>query len=246
MKVIRCDSAEAAGTQAAEAGATLIREALAAKGRAVIALAAGRSQLSMLRHLTQLPDIDWGNVIVFPLDEYVGIGRSHAASFRRYLEERFLSVLPTPIGAFRYIAGQADDPIMEAQRVSRELRNETVDVGFLGIGENGHIAFNDPPADFDTDEPYLVVDLDERCRQQQVNEGWFGAVNDVPEEAISMSVRQILSSEHLVVTVPEARKAEAVKAALEGKVTPQVPASILQEHEQCQIFLDPDSASMLE
>ena len=148
-------------------------------------------------------------------------------------------------GAFYHIDGMNEDPVKEAVRVSRLMQKETLDVGFIGIGENGHIAFNDPPADFDTDVPFLVVDLDERCRLQQIHEGWFKALDEVPEEAISMSVRQIMSSKHLVCTVPEARKAEAVQRALEGKVNAQVPASILQHHEDCRFYLDQESSSLL-
>ena len=245
MDITICDSADDLGKRAAEAGATHIRNALTETGRAVIALAAGSSQIGMLQHLVQAPDIDWSNVIAFPLDEYVGLSVKHPASFRRYLLERFVNVLPTSIGAFYHIDGKADDPVTEAVRVSRLIRNESLDVAFVGIGENGHIAFNDPPADFDTEEAFLVVDLEERCRLQQIHEGWFEQLKDVPTEAISISVHRILTSAQIICTVPEERKAAAVKAAVEGGITAQVPASILQRHKHCHLYLDQDSASQL-
>ncbi len=245
MDITVCQTTEKPGVLAAEAGAEHLRQVLKAKSRAVVALAAGSSQIVMLEHLVRSPGIDWGQVIAFPLDEYVGLSAKHPSSFGRYLQERFIDGLPSDLAAFHGIDGAAEDPVSEAVRVSRLLQREALDVAFIGIGENGHIAFNDPPADFDTEEPYLVVDLDERCRQQQINEGWFPSLEEVPDEAISMSVRQILTSERLICTVSEERKAEAVKAAIEGKVTAQVPASILQEHENCQLFLDEAAAMML-
>lgn len=245
MEITVGASAEATAELAAEAGAEKIREALSERRRAVVAVAAGRSQIDLLRFLADAPGVDWGQVIVFPLDEFVGLSSKDAASFRNFWEERWVKRLPEPLAAFYAIDGAAADPIDEAVRMSRMLANESLDVSFFGIGENGHLAFNDPPADFDTKEPYLVVDLDERCRQQQVREGWFETIDEVPEEGISMSVRQLLSSELLIGTITDERKAEAVKAAVEGKITSQVPASILQEHESCQLFLDDPAASAL-
>jgi glucosamine-6-phosphate deaminase len=218
MDITICESADELGLRAASEGAAQIRTALAEQNRAVIALAAGSSQIGMLAHLVQAPDIDWGNIIVFPLDEYVGLSSKHPASFRRYLLERFVNLLPTPLGAFHHLKGDAEDPMTEAVRVGRLIMKETLDVAFLGIGENGHLAFNDPPADLDTEEPFLVVDLEERCRQQQIHEGWFTQLDDVPTEAISISVHRILTSAQIICTVPEKRKADAVKAAVEGDV----------------------------
>ena len=245
MDITVCDTPEELAHCAAEDGAVRIREALEERDRAVIALAAGSSQIGMLNHLVAAPDIDWGKVIVFPLDEYVGLSSKHPASFRRYLLERFVDRLPSALRAFYHIDGMVDDPSREAVRVGRLLQKETLDVSFIGVGENGHIAFNDPPADFDTEVPFLVVNLDARCRQQQIHEGWFEQLDDVPEEAISMSVWQVLSSKILICAVPEARKAEAVQRALEGKVNAQVPASILQEHEHCHFYLDLESSALL-
>jgi glucosamine-6-phosphate deaminase len=222
----------------------LLREALAERGEANIIVATGASQFEMLARLSQEPNIDWHRVRGFHLDEYVGLSIKHPASFRRYLWERFVSRLPLPLRAFHYLDGE-DDPAAEARRVSEILRSHPVDVAFVGIGENGHLAFNDPPADFETEAPYIVVQLDDACRRQQLGEGWFPTFNDVPRQAISMSIRQIMKSKAIICTVPDERKAEAVRSAVEGEVTPHVPASILQRHEQCTLFLDNPAASRL-
>ena len=232
------------GKAAAAAGAELLRKALAERGAAGVIVATGASQFEMLAQLGQEPDIDWQRVTGFHLDEYVGLPITHPASFRRYLWERFVSRLPLPLRAFHYLDGESD-PAAEAARVSDIIRRHAIDVAFVGIGENGHLAFNDPPADFQTEEPYIVVQLDDACRRQQLGEGWFPTFDDVPREAISMSVRQIMKSRAIICTVPDDRKAEAVRNAVEGEVTPQVPASILQRHEQCMLFLDKPAASLL-
>ena len=234
-----------AGRRAAAHGTALVREALERRGRAVVVVATGASQFDLLAALVAAPGIAWEKVTFFHLDEYLGLPVRHPASFRRFLWERFHSRLPVPPRAFHYLDGEAADPAAEGARVGRLLAGEGVDVAFIGIGENAHLAFNDPPADFTTDEPYLVVALDEACRRQQLGEGWFPTLEAVPRRALTMSVRQILKSRHLVVTVPDARKAEAVRASLEGPVTPQVPASILREHPSCTVFLDAASASLL-
>jgi glucosamine-6-phosphate deaminase len=189
-------------------------------------------------------DIDWHRVTAFHLDEYAGLPITHSASFRLFLWQRFVSQLPLPVGAFHYLNGEHDCQA-ECKRVGSIIQNAQVDVAFVGIGENGHLAFNDPPADFDTDQPYLVVDLDEACRQQQTGEGWFETLDDVPQQAISMSIKQIMKSNHIVCCVPDNRKAQAVKNAIEGEVTNQVPASILQQHSACAVYLDAPSASLL-
>lgn len=232
------------GRKAATTGADAIRAALADRGHATIILATGASQFEMLDHLVAEPGIDWTRVTAFHLDEYAGMSMEHPASFRRYLKERFVDRLPQPIGRFHYIDGE-QDPEAEAARLDREIATERVDVAWIGIGENGHLAFNDPPADFGTEKPYLVVRLDEACRRQQLGEGWFPTLADVPTTAVSISVRQIMKSATLVCTVPDARKARAVRDALEGPVTPEVPASILQRHPDCRIFLDREAASSL-
>jgi glucosamine-6-phosphate deaminase len=180
----------------------------------------------------------------FHLDEYAGLPITHPASFRLYLWQRFASRLPTPLAAFHFIDGEGD-PQAECRRLGELIHRHCVDVAFVGIGENGHLAFNDPPADFQTEEPYLVVPLDEACRRQQVGEGWFQSLDKVPKQALSMSCRQILKSHAIICTVPDERKARAVKACLEGPVSPLAPASILREHPEATIYLDEASASLL-
>src|SRR6266480_330725 len=223
MKISVSNSKMELGRAAAEHGADLIRRALKKKGRANIIVATGASQFEMISHLVQAKDIVWNNVTAFHLDEYVGLPITHPASFRKYLWERFVSKLPLPMRAFHYIDGE-NDPQAECRRVGQIIRQHPIDVAFVGIGENGHLAFNDPPADFQNDEPYLIVQLDEACRKQQFGEGWFPTFADVPKQAISMSCRQIMKSRAIIVSVPDRRKAQAVKGSVEGPVSPQVPA----------------------
>jgi glucosamine-6-phosphate deaminase len=235
---------QASGVAAAADGAAAIRAAVAARGTANVVLATGASQFEMLEALVREPDVDWNRVTGFHLDEYAGLPVTHGASFRLYLWQRLVSRLPVPMAAFHWINGDGD-PASECRRVGAILREHPIDVAFVGIGENAHLAFNDPPADFETNEPYLVVELDEACRRQQLGEGWFGSLDDVPRRAISMSVRQVMAARKIVCTVPDRRKAEAVRATVEGPATPHVPASILQRHADVTIYLDPDSASLL-
>ena len=243
MRVMICDSKERCSRKAAEHGMRLIREAIAARGEASIILSTGTSQFNLLAELVRSPHVDWHRVTGFHLDEYIGITMEHPASFRRYLKERFVSLVP--IKAFHYINGEGN-LCDEIERQGEAIRRHTIDVAFVGIGENGHLAFNDPPADFDTLEPFLIVDLDENCRKQQVGEGWFRSIDEVPTRAISMSIRQIMKSRAIIATVPDARKAEAVRNCMEGPATPQAPASILREHERATLYLDRDSASLLQ
>jgi glucosamine-6-phosphate deaminase len=244
MKLYLFPEKTALGEAAAALGAQAIRAAIKTNGRANIVVATGASQFEMLDALVRQPDIDWSKVTGFHLDEYIGMSDTHPASFRRYLRERFTSKLPN-LGAFHFIEGDAADLNAEISRISRLIEASPIDVVFAGIGENGHLAFNDPPADFETDKPFIVVELDEPCRQQQFGEGWFPTLDDVPRTAISMSVRQIMSSRLVVLSVPDARKANAVRNALEGPVSNLCPASILQEHPACHLFLDNESASKL-
>ncbi len=231
------------GAAAAAAGAALIREALAKKRDAAIVVATGASQFEMLENLVAAPNIDWERVTGFHLDEYIGLPMSHPASFRRYLKERFVDLVP--LKDFHYIDGQADPVDAECDRLNRLISATDIDVAFVGIGENAHLAFNDPPADFDTESPYLIVELDEACRRQQLGEGWFPSLDAVPRQAISMSVRQILRANAIICTVPDERKAEAVQKAVQGPVTPDVPASILQQHPLAHLYLDQTAASLL-
>jgi glucosamine-6-phosphate deaminase len=231
-----------ASRAAARHAARLLREAIAARGAARIVAATGASQFDFLAALTAAPGIDWARVEMFHLDEYVGLPIDHPASFRRYLLERLIG--PTRLGKYHLLDGEGD-PERVAEAVGRELAAQPVDVAFAGIGENGHLAFNDPPADFTTERPYLVVTLDEACRRQQVGEGWFASLGEVPTRAISMSIRQILEAREIVCVVPDARKAPAVAACLEGDISPLFPASILQTHPAAAIYLDADSAARL-
>jgi len=229
---------------AAQSGAERIRRAIAGRGKANIIVATGASQFEMFEVLVAEPQIAWNRVTAFHLDEYVGVPITHPASFRLYLWQRFVSRLPLPPAVFHYLDGEADCRA-EIERAGAILRQHPIDVAFVGIGENGHLAFNDPPADFETDEPFLMVDLDEACRRQQFGEGWFPTFEDVPSRAISMSIRQIMKSAAIVCTVPDERKAKAARDTIEGPVTPDVPASILQEHPEATIFLDGPAASLL-
>ncbi len=244
MKTSILDDKASVGLRAAETGAAFIRQAIEARGHANVIVATGASQFDMLAALVKQPGIRWDRVTGFHLDEYVGIGIDHPASFRAYLWERFHRLLPLPLKAFHYLDGERD-PLAVCRAAGEAIRQSPIDVAFVGIGENGHLAFNDPPADFETDDPYLVVQLDEACRRQQMGEGWFATLNDVPTHAISMSVRQIMKSDAIICTVPDERKAIAVRDSLTGPVTPAIPASILQRHPACEMFMDAPAASLL-
>ena len=230
---------------AAKTAGERIRQAIAAKGEARIIVATGASQFEFLATLVREPGIDWTKVTGFHLDEYVGLSASHKASFRGYMRERFVSKTPQPMKAFNEVNGEAADAEAEIDRLERLVREAPIDVACIGFGENGHIAFNDPPADFDTNRAYRVVDLDEKCRRQQVGEGWFPDLDAVPSRAFSMTVKQIMWSRSIVCTCPDARKAEAVKNCIEGPITNMVPGSVLQLHPDCTYFLDPPSAALL-
>jgi glucosamine-6-phosphate deaminase len=244
MNILIHENKQALGRAAAAQGAQRIRNAINAQGAAHIVVATGVSQYDMLAHLVSLSDIRWDKVTAFHLDEYIGLPITHGASFRKYLWERFVSKLPLPLAAFHYIDGEGDAQA-ECRRLGALISAVPIDVAFVGIGENGHLAFNDPPADFATEAPYIVVNLDEACRRQQLGEGWFPAFDDVPTQAISMSIRQIMKSRCIVASVPDARKAEAVRKCVQGDVSPHAPASILQQHNDCTLYLDPASASLL-
>ena len=240
----RFDNKADSGAAAAVLGADAIKQAIEARGHANVVVATGSSQFDMLANLITDSSIDWSKVTAFHLDEYVGISDTAKASFRRYLRERFTGKLPA-LGAFHFIEGDAPDIAGELRRLNDVLDRHPIDVAFAGIGENGHLAFNDPPADFVSTVGYQKVELDMACRLQQVREGWFPDLNSVPLEAISMTVQRILTSGVLVVTVSDERKADAVKNVLEGEVSNLCPASILQQHAACHLFLDAGAASRL-
>jgi len=231
------------GKAAAEQAATAIRRAIADRGQARIIAATAASQLEFLDALTKADGIDWRRVEAFHLDEYIGLPVTHPGSFRKMLMEQL--VRKTGITKYHLLEGDASDPAAAVRAVGKDLASAPIDIAFLGIGENGHIAFNDPPADFQTEEPYIIVKLDEACRRQQVGEAWFADISQVPTQAISMSARQILKAREILAVVPDTRKAPAVKACFEGEISPMAPASILRRHHNATIYLDTNSASLL-
>ena len=245
MKVyIGKDKADMA-QHAADMAAEKIRKAIADNGEARIIVATGASQFEFLEALVKEPGIDWTKVTGFHLDEYVGIPVSHKASFRGYMRERFVAKTPQPLKVFNEVNGEAADPDAEIDRLEKLIRVAPIDVACIGFGENGHIAFNDPPADIDTNRAYKVVPLDEKCRMQQVGEGWFPDLAAMPTHAFSMTVKQILWAKSIVCTCPDSRKADAVKGSLEGPVTNMCPGSLLQLHPDCGVFIDPPAAAKL-
>ena len=244
MNIHKATSKNDLGKEAAKIGAQKIRESISSQGEANIIVATGASQFEMLNHLTKENGIDWTKVTGFHLDEYIGIPIDHSASFRLYLWKRFVSKLPVPIKTFHFINAD-QNPENECLRLDRIINDIQINAAFIGIGENSHIAFNDPPADFETSDPYIIVNLDKDCQKQQLGEGWFESLDDVPDQAISMSVTQIMRSEMIICSVPDKRKASAVSKTIAGEVTTSCPASILQKHPDCSLFLDSGSASKI-
>ena len=243
MNIFKATTKRETSEAAAHAASTKLRKAITERGHASFIVATGASQFDFLDALTADKTIDWDNTTMFHLDEYIGIPETHPASFRKYLRERLVDIVRP--GTVHFLNGEADEPQAECERLNRIISQHQIDVAFVGIGENGHLAFNDPPADFETDDPYILVELDEPCRLQQVGEGWFTGLDEVPTQAISMSIRQIMKAQTIVCTVPDERKAEAVRNCLHGEITPTHPASILQTHPDCSVFLDTGSASLL-
>jgi glucosamine-6-phosphate deaminase len=235
------DTNSLAKAASAKAAAKL-RDCIQQTGRARIIAATGAAQFEFLEVLTRTPQIDWSRVEMFHLDEYIGIPAEHPASFRKFLRERLIN--KTGITHHHLINGDADsgDVIV---KLTAEIRKAPIDLAFVGIGENGHLAFNDPPADFETDEAYIVVELDEACRRQQMGEGWFKSLDEVPRRAISMTVRQILKAQEIIAIVPEARKAKAIEKCFAGEISPLAPASVLRRHSNTIVYLDKDSAALL-
>lgn len=242
MKIFVANDPPELGKAAGKAAAELIRQNIAAKGSAHIILATGTSQFDTLKQLMD-EQIDWGKVTMFHLDEYIGLPESHPASFRKYLKERFLANVP-PLKAVHLIDGETD-AVAECERLAGIISQVQIDVALVGIGENAHLAFNDPPADFEAEQPYIIVDLEEGCRRQQYGEGWFKQLEDVPAQAISMSVKQIMRAAQIICSVPDSRKAQAVKNSLEKPVSNAYPASILQLHPACSFYLDKQAAHLL-
>lgn len=231
------------GKTAGIAAAELIKQAIDENGSANIILATGTSQFETLNQLISEPGIDWCKVVMFHLDEYIGLPITSNASFRKYLKERFIEKVPG-LKAAHLINGE-ENPELECSRLGELITEHPIDVALVGVGENGHLAFNDPPADFTTTEPYIIVELDAACRKQQLGEGWFDNLEAVPKQAISMSIQQILKSKHIICSVPDSRKAMAVKECLELSVSVLHPSSSLQLHPDCRYFLDASSAALL-
>jgi glucosamine-6-phosphate deaminase len=231
------------GKAAAGHALAAMKSAIRERSRARIIAASAASQFEFLDALTEARDISWQDVELFHLDEYIGLPMTHPASFCRFLQERLIN--KTGLQNHHLLNG-ADDPTKIMRSVGQALTSAPIDIAFLGIGENGHIAFNDPPADFETEEPFLVVNLDEACRRQQVGEGWFNDISEVPKQAISMSVRQILKSREILAVVPDSRKAQAVKACFDGEISPMAPASILRIHPHATVYFDQNSAALLD
>ena len=244
MKLIVKDTSDEMGALAAAQAAAVVNDAIEKRGNARILLSTGASQFPFFKYFVK-EKIDWSKVEMFHLDEYVGIPVTHKASFRGYMRERFVSKTPQPMKAFHEVNGEAADPEAECARLKALVRAAPIDLACIGFGENGHIAFNDPPADFDTNEAYRLVALDDKCRMQQVGEGWFPGLAAVPTHAYSMTVKQIMWSRAIVCTCPDARKVDAVKGCIEGPVTNTCPGSILQMHPDCAFFFDPPAAALL-
>ena len=231
------------GKAAAKRAAGILKEAIKEKNQAVFVAATGASQFEFLENLVSIPSVDWLKTTMFHLDEYVGIPENHPASFRRYLKERLIDKVH--LGTVYLINGDSEKPELECERLNKIISKKEIDVALVGIGENGHLAFNDPPADFNTEKPYIVVELDEACRRQQLGEGWFKSFDEVPRRAISMSIKQIMKSKNIICTVPDSRKAQAVRDCLEGEISSYHPASILRKHKKAFLFLDKNSAKLL-
>jgi glucosamine-6-phosphate deaminase len=237
-------NAEEMGKAAGKKAAQILRTVIQEKGTANVILATGASQFEVLKQVLSEKDIAWDKVTMFHLDEYLGISISHPASFRKYLLDRFITVVSPNLKEAFLINGENDGE-QECKRLGEIIKKHPIDLAFVGFGENGHLAFNDPPANFETEEPYLVVDLDQACRQQQFGEGWFESLESVPKQAISMSINQIMKTKYIICSVPDTRKAEAVKNCLNGEISNLHPASILQKHPNCAYFLDQNAATLL-
>jgi glucosamine-6-phosphate deaminase len=243
MKIIVRNEPVDLGREAGREAAQIIRDALKNRGFASIIVATGTSQFETLKQLT-LEEVDWKAVTMFHLDEYIGLPESSPASFRKYLKERFIQKTGGLLQV--HLINGEKNPAEECLRLNELIVNRRIDVALLGIGENGHLGFNDPPADFETEEPFIIVNLDEKCRRQQLGEGWFERIDDVPRQAITMSIKQIMKSVRIICSVPDSRKAQAVKDCFENPVSNLFPGSILQQHPHCTCFLDKFSSVLLE
>lgn len=240
MLIRVCENSELLGKEAASYTASVLKKAIREKGQARLLLSTGASQFDVLKALVE-EDVDWGKVVMFHLDEYLGLSEHHPASFRKYLKERFLDKIKIKKA---YLIDAEGDINKKIKELSAEIGKEQIDIALIGIGENAHIAFNDPPADFTTDEAFIIVNLDETCKKQQVREGWFASIGEVPKQAVTISVKQILKSKVIISCVPGQVKANAIKATIENEVCNKIPATILKTHSDYTLFLDKSSASL--
>jgi len=245
MKINIYSNKKETSKEAALQAASILNKAICQKGTATFVIATGVSQLDFIEHLITEGNVDWSKTRMFHLDEYIGLPETHPASFRKYLKEKFISKVDR-IKESNLINGDAVDPQKECDRLNRILQNEIVDIAFVGVGENGHMAFNDPPANFEIEDPFIVVNLTKSCRKQQVGEAWFNSIKDVPQKAISMSIKQIMKAKNIICTIPGERKAQAVKDCFgTDNISPMYPSSVLKKHKNCFVFLDFDSAKYL-
>jgi len=245
MKINIYSNKKETSKEAALQAASILNKAICQKGTATFVIATGVSQLDFIEHLITEGNVDWSKTRMFHLDEYIGLPETHPASFRKYLKEKFISKVDR-IKESNLINGDAVDPQKECDRLNRILQNEIVDIAFVGVGENGHLAFNDPPANFEIEDPFIVVNLTKSCRKQQVGEAWFNSIKDVPQKAISMSIKQIMKAKNIICTIPGERKAQAVKDCFgTDNISPMYPSSVLKKHKNCFVFLDFDSAKYL-
>lgn len=239
MEIRICKDPAQLGKSAACYVAEQLRRIIGEKGQARIVLSTGASQFDTIESLTR-ENVDWSRVDMFHLDEYVGLPITHGASFRKYLQERFVDKLPCALRSVNFVDGTAEG----IAALTAKLREDVIDIGLIGIGENGHIAFNDPPADFNTREAYIIVNLDDQCKGQQMGEGWFATIDDVPKQAVSMTPWQIMQCRQIISCVPYGVKADAVERTLTAKqTTPTVPATLLKEHPNFILYLDSASAA---
>ena len=239
-----CENKNTLGHEAAVAGSHLIRKAIREQGGANIAFVTGTSQLQTLLWLSKSERLDWSKVNIFLLDEFLGLEKGHKASSSTFLKENFLSLIP-PVASFTEIDSDEKKVKETVRNLNEIMRSHPLDVAFICIGENGHLAFNDPPADFDTKDPYIVVELDTRSRRQQANEGWFKSINDVPKRAITMSVHEILSAKHIICSCPDQRKAKSVAACIFDEITPLSPCAALRNSLDARLFLDRQSSKLV-
>ena len=244
MLITICDDKNALGEQAAARGGRLIRRAIAKRGECNVAFVTGKSQIATLKNLAMETRIDWMKVNVFLLDELIGLEKGHKASSTTFLYENFLNLI-SGVNSFHAISSDESKVEETLKELNAAVKDHPIDVAFICIGENGHLAFNDPPADFDTRDPYILVNLEDRSRRQQANEGWFKSINEVPRTAITMSIHEILSSRHIIVSCPDQRKAKAVAMCVFDDITPLSPCSAIKRGIDTSLFLDRQSACLV-